>query len=238
MLAGDRLHELIQGDLDGELSAADRAELARLLLQDPEARRLHAQMQRADRLLREIPAAEPPAGLRDAVPGGLARPAESTGRWRSLSTYRIAAAFLGGLLVVGVAYLVSDGRTPGTELQGSVSKGVAPASPASQSRVSLEAEGLAVDASLHRDVDRLRLELEASATAPGEVVVRFDAAVTTFTGSAGDAYVAAAPGAVTVPLAAGRHVTALEFTGVAPIRLELRASGQAAAAASLSVSEP
>jgi anti-sigma factor RsiW len=238
MLASDRLHELIQGDLDGVLSAADRAELARLLLQDPEARRLHGQMQRADRLLHDIPAAEPPAGLRDAVLGGPARPAESTGRWSRLSTYRIAAAFLGGFLVIGVAYLVSDGRMPGAELQGSVSTGAEPASPAAQSRVSLQSEGLVVDASLRRDVDRLRLELKASATAPGEVVVRFDAAATTFTGSVGDASVVSASGAVTVPLAAGRHVTALEFSGVAPIQLELRARGQIAGAANLSVSEP
>lgn len=238
MSPDDRLHDLIQGDLDGVLSTADRAELARLLLQDPEARRLHVQMQRTDRLLREVPAAEPPAGLRDAVLGEPAHPAESTGRWSRPATYRIAATVLGGLLVAGVAYIVSDGRTPGTELQGSVSAGAEPASPAARSRVSLQAEGLAVDASLHRDVDRLRLSLESTATAPGEVIVRFDAAATTYTGSASDASVAAEAGAVTVPLAAGRHATVLEFAGVAPIRLELRASGQFAGAASLTVSEP
>jgi anti-sigma factor RsiW len=238
MSPDDRLHDLIQGDLDGVLSAADRAELARLLLQDPEARRLHGQMQRTDRLLRDVPAAEPPAGLRDAVLGGSARPTESKSRWNRMSTYRIAAAVLGGLLVVGAAYIVSDGRAPGTELQGSVRAGAEPASPAAESRASLQAEGLAVDASLHRDADQLRLELEATATSPGEVVVRFDAAATTFTGSAGDASVAATSGAVTVPLATGRHATALEFSGVAPIRLELRAGGQFAGAASLSVSEP
>jgi anti-sigma factor RsiW len=53
----DRLRDLIQADLDGALSAAERAELARLLLQDPEARRLHGQLQRTDQLLRDIPAA-------------------------------------------------------------------------------------------------------------------------------------------------------------------------------------
>jgi anti-sigma factor RsiW len=72
-IGNDRLHELIQADLDGALSAAERAELARLLLQDPDARRLHGQLQRTDRLLRDIPADEPPAGLRDAVIAGSAR---------------------------------------------------------------------------------------------------------------------------------------------------------------------
>ncbi|HET9315996.1 MAG TPA: hypothetical protein VFQ51_10420, partial [Vicinamibacteria bacterium] len=72
----DRLHDLIQGDLDGALSAADRAELARVLLHDPEARRLHAQMKRTDQLLRDIPAAEPPTALREGVVAGTARPGE------------------------------------------------------------------------------------------------------------------------------------------------------------------
>ena len=62
-----QLQELIQADLDGELSVAERAELARLLLQDPEARRLHGEFRQTDQLLRDIPAAEPPPGLRAAI---------------------------------------------------------------------------------------------------------------------------------------------------------------------------
>lgn len=229
-MTSERLHDLIQADLDGALSAADRAELARALLQDPEARRLHGQMQRTDRLLREVPAAEPPARLRDSILAGTARRAAAPGRWRRLSTYRVAAAFVGGLLVVGAAYFLGDGRAPGSGLQGSLA--------APQQHVSLLAEGMSVDAALRRDGGRMRLELEASATAPGEVVVRFDAAATTFTGSAGEASVAAAPGSVTVPLATGSHVTALEFSAAAPIRLELHAGGQLAGAASLAVTAP
>ncbi len=77
-----QLQELIQADLDGELSVAERAVLARLLLQDPEARRLHAEFRRTDQLLRNVAAAEPPPGLRaDILAGSAQVPAH--GQFRS-----------------------------------------------------------------------------------------------------------------------------------------------------------
>ena len=234
----DRLHDLIQGDLDGALSAADRAELARVLLHDPEARRLHAQMKRTDQLLRDIPAAEPPATLREAVLAGSARPGEAASRWRRLSILRIAAAFAGALLVVGVAYLMSDGRDPGRELQGSVSAGAEPAAAATSSRVTLRAEGIEVDASLRREGARFRLELASTAAKPGEVAVKIDPAATSLAGSAGDASLTATGDEVAVRLPAGRHVTVLDFSGAAPSRLELRADGRVVGQAQISVSEP
>lgn len=234
----DRLHDLIQGDLDGALSAADQAELARVLLQDPEARRVHGQMKRTDSLLRAIPAAEPPAALRDAILAGSARAGEAAGRWRRLSSYRIAAAFAGGLLIVGAAYILGGGRDPGRELQGSVSAGAERTAAATQSRVTLKAEGFEVAAALRRDGARLRLELDSTAAKPSELAVKIDPAATKLTSSAGDAPLAAAGDELTVQLPAGRHVTVLDFAGAAPTRLELRAEGRVIGKAQLSVSEP
>lgn len=234
----DRLHDLIQGELDGALSAADQAELARVLLQDPEARRLHGQMKRTDRLLRAIPAAEPPAALRDAVLAGPARAGEAASRSRRFPAYRIAAAFAGGLLIVGAAYFLSDGRDPGRELQGSVSAGAERTAAAARSRVALKAEGFEVDAALGRDGATLRLELTSTAAKAGELAVKIDPSATSLAGSAGDAPLASAGDEVTVQLPAGRHVTVLDFSGAAPTRLELRAEGRVIAEAQLSVSEP
>jgi len=208
-----RLQELIQDQLDGDLSAGGRAELARVLLQDAEARRLHDEFLRTDRLLREVPAAELPAGFREAVLAGTARSGQrggSAGRWTSRSTVRIAAAFLGGLLIVGLVYVARDGRVPGPELQGSLV--------AAGGTVSLQAEGVAVDATLGSDGDRHRLEIDASAPMPCEVAVTFDPAATSFAGGAGDAVSAAANGEVSVPLPAGRRSVVLEFSGAAPTR--------------------
>jgi hypothetical protein len=234
----DRLDDLIQGDLDGALSAAEQAELARRLLQDPGARRLHGQMKRTDRLLRDIPVAEPPAALREAVRAASARPVEATTRWRRLSAYRIAAAFVGGLLVVGIVYVLSDGRDPGRELQGSVSAGAEPAAAAARSRATLRAEGFEVEATLRREDARLHLEIASTAATPGELAVKIDPAATSLAGSAGDAPLAAAGDEVTIRLPAGRHVTVLDFSGAAPLRLELRADGRVVGETKLSVSEP
>jgi len=228
-----RLQELIQADLDGELSAAQRADLARLLLQDPEARRLHEEFRRTDQLLRDVAAVEPPPGLRAAILAGSAqsrRPGDSVQRHYGLPYYRMAAVILGGLLIAGLSYVLMDARVPGTNLQGSV---IAP-----QGQLSLRAEGAEVSASLRRDGEKLRLELNSSTTIPCEIIARIDPATTTFVGRSGDADLTAASGQVTVVPATGRHAVVLEFSGAAPIRLELRAGGRLLGEGSLSVGNP
>jgi anti-sigma factor RsiW len=217
----DRLQDLIQADLDGELPAAGRAELARLLLSDPAARRLHEEFRQTDRLLRDIGSAEPPAGLREAI---LAGPASSTqaGEPRRQSdwpAYRIAATILGGLLIVGLAYLVRDGDAPAKELQGSL--GVAP-----RNAVSLRAEGVEVGASLVRSGTTQRLELHTSTTVPCEVIARIDPGTTSYIGKTGEARLSVGDGRVQVLPALGDHSVVLQFSGASPIHLELRAAGR------------
>jgi hypothetical protein len=226
-----QLQELIQADLDGELSVAKRADLARLLLQDPLARRLHAEFRRTDQLLQNVAAAEPPPGLRaDILAGSLqsARTGDSGQRRSGMPLYRIAAVILGGLLIAGLSYVLTDAHVPGTYLQGSL---VAP-----QGHLSLRAEGAEVSASLRRDGETLRLELESSTTIPCEIVARIDPATTSFVGKTGDAALTAASGRVTVVPATGRHAVVLEFSGAAPIQLELRSDGRLLGEGSLSVS--
>lgn len=229
-----RIEELIQRELDGELSVTERADLARLLLQDPEARRLHQEFRNTDRLLREIPAAEPPPGLRAAVLAGPARssrPAEAVRRTYGRPLYRLAAVILGGLLVVGIADLLLDSDSRPPDLQGSLGAG-------SQDRLWLRAEGVEAGALLRRDGQMMRLELNVSTTFPCEAVARFDPATTSFVGDAGDAQVTAAGDLVNARLAAGRQVLTLEFSGASPIQLQLRAEGRLLGEGTLAVSDP
>ena len=207
-----QLQELIQADLDGELSVAQRAVLARLLLQDPEARRLHAEFRRTDQLLRDL-------GV---------RPGQSGNQPYGLPLYRMAAAILGGLLIVGLSYVLINVPVPGTDLQGSL---IAP-----QGHLSLRAEGAEVSASLRRDGEKLRLELNSSATIPCEIIARIDPTTTTFVGKAGAGALTTADGQVTVVPAMGSQQVVLDFSGAAPIRLELRSDGQLLGEGSLSVS--
>ena len=243
-MSNGQLQELIQADLDGELSGAGRAELARLLLQDPDARRLHGELRLTDQLLRDIPSVEPPPGLRAAIlgpPAVSARPSVPAGREYGPARYRMAATILGGLLIVGISYLLIDGNSPRTNLQGSLGAASGPKAvvrTAPKDQLSLRAEGVEVSASLRRDSQWLRLELNSTTTIPCEVIARFDPATTTLVGSHDGALLNAASGQVTVQLATGKQDFVLDFAGVAPVKLELRSAGRLLGEGKLSVSEP
>lgn len=222
-MTGDKhpLQDLIQGDLDGELTAAERAELARLLLKDPEARRLQDHFRETDRLLRDVADAEPPAGLREAIlagHAGAALPGNPGHRQFGWPAYRIAAVILGGLLIVGLGILARDGDVTGKNLQGAF------VSPAHE--LSIRAEGVEVHASLQRVGDTLRLELDVVTTIPCEVIAAIDPVATTFVGKTGDAQLTAARDRVTIQPAMGRQAVSLEFSGAAPIQLQLRSGGR------------
>jgi anti-sigma factor RsiW len=218
----DSVHDLIQGDLDGELSPAGRAELARRLLRDPEARRLHEDLLRTHRLLRDIAHAEPPAGLREAIlttPGPSVRASGAAHRKSGWPAYRIAAAFFGGLLVAGIGYLALDGIAPSKDLQGSMN--IAP-----PEAWSIRGDGVEVGASLRGNGKRFELELDVSSTVPCEVVARIDPAQTSYVGTTGNARLNAASDRVTVLPAPGHQVIVLEFSGEASVQLELRSQGR------------
>ena len=147
-----QLQELIQADLDGELSVAERAELARLLLQDPEARRLHAEFRRTDQLLRQHgrgraaawPSSGHSCGIRTVGAPGYSGP-----RQYGLPLYRMAAAILGGLLIAGLSYVLIDAQVPR-------SRTCRDRSSAPQGHLSLRAEGAEISASLRRDGEQLQ----------------------------------------------------------------------------------
>jgi anti-sigma factor RsiW len=238
---GDHIHDLIQADLDGELSVAERAELARVLLQDPEARRLHDEFRRTDQLLRGVLQVEPPANLRTTVLAGTAmsvRPGASVRRQYGWPPYRVAAAILGGLLIVGISYILREGGAPGTDLQGSMAAGGRQEAIAVRDRWSMRAESVEASASLRREGEGLRLELNLLATIPCEVIAKFDPATTTFVGKSDDANLTAASGQVTVQAATGRQAYVLDFSRAAPIQLQLRSGGRLLGEGKLSVSGP
>ena len=224
-----RTQELIQADLDGELSAAERAELARRLLADPEARRLRDELKRTDTLLREVPQVAPPAGLRPAILAALGLPAteSSSGtagrdRWPVL---RLAAAVVGGLLVVGIGYRMLDVGPTGSDLQGSL--GAALPSQATQAiarpdQARFSGDGVEASATLRRDGQGTKLALELGGTAPYEVIARFDPEVTTYRGNPDESGLSFTDGTVTLQVEPGQPSRTLEFSGTAPIRVSIR----------------
>ena len=228
-----RLQELIQRDLDGELSHAERAELARVLLQDHDARRLQHEFRRTHDLLRGIPAAEAPSGLRTEILAAreqVSRPAAPAERKYNPMFYRMAAVILAGVLVVGISEILRDKNSPPSNLQGSMQ-------PPAQNQLTLQADNVEVRASLTRHGSKLRLELNSTAAFRSEVIARIDPAMTTFVGNSSAAPLGVAKDRVTIPVAVGSQLDVLEFSGTAPIRLELRAGARLLAEGQLSISD-
>jgi len=84
--------ELINTDIDGRLPAAQRAELSRILLADPEARALHRDLQRLQRELAAVTAEPAPAGLADSIMAAIPAVASGGGRPGAARPWRSAVA--------------------------------------------------------------------------------------------------------------------------------------------------
>ncbi|MBK7901596.1 MAG: hypothetical protein IPJ97_00615 [Proteobacteria bacterium] len=109
MTGQDTRIELINAEIDGVLTGAQRAELNRLLLADPSVRALRDGLTRTCRTLDELPREEIPAGLHEAIVAGLPVHAPRSHGLRragftSRPLLRYAAAFGGGLLVSALAF--------------------------------------------------------------------------------------------------------------------------------------
>jgi hypothetical protein len=166
----EKSFELLNAEIDGELSAADRAELSRLLLGSPELRAVRDELQLACAELERCPQVEPPAGLREkilaafpqAAQGGPTEALSRLGFALSPRTLRIAAAIVGGVLVSAIAFQASrsvDGVGVGA---GDVTGTMASSAP-----VAAGAGTLRVDATRVRGTVTLT-------PSTGELRVRFD----------------------------------------------------------------
>jgi anti-sigma factor RsiW len=183
-----RLHELIQHDIDGQLSPAERAELARALLENQEARRLRDELGRLDASLRDLPAEPAPAGLKDIVlesifgtPRAEETAGPASGRGAAV-LFRYAAVFLGGLVVASMAFYLSEPSGPADprDLAGTMAKGTLYGDLAADA--SLEAGASEAATRLYRSGRRVVLELKTAGEGPSEVEITYDPATLTVVG--------------------------------------------------------
>src|SRR5215467_7841201 len=106
---------LIHAELDGDLSSQQRADLARLMLADPQMRALRDELRGLSSRLDALEQAEPPAQLKDSilkrlrpVPVAAANRRAYFGRWR-------LAAMIAGLLLAGaIVFETVQGPAPGS----------------------------------------------------------------------------------------------------------------------------
>jgi hypothetical protein len=182
-MVDERLQALIQADLDGEISAAERAELARAVLEDPRVRQLQAQFRETDAALRAVPAAEPPGELTEIILEsiiGSPRAGSAGGSAKGLrgaTLFRYAAVFLGGLVVASMAFYLAepDGiATDPKDLAGTVA--VAPDGAVLADEASIGGAGGKADLRLMRSGRSILLEAEILGDDPSEIVIAYDPA--------------------------------------------------------------
>jgi len=106
-MLSERITDLIQADVDGELHDHDRAELSRELLQSPEARKFREDMIRINELMAAIPSLDPPAGLQQKIISAIKLPRRGplsarSSRWFQPASYGLSLA-AGLLMGIGVA---------------------------------------------------------------------------------------------------------------------------------------
>lgn len=159
---------LIHAEIDGELDAAQRAQLARRLLADPDLRAEREDLRRLCSLLDGMDDVEPPAQLRANILRALPMAAAPLGHPRAVPRWRYFALAAG---ILGAAILVLESvKGPGpasTELTGTIA---AARAPVILDTVRLEAP-IGGRVSLYRDGNRLGLALELASGAPVDVVV-------------------------------------------------------------------
>ena len=158
---------LINAELDGELDAAQRADLARCLLADPQARAQREQLRRLGELLDGMEAVEPPAGLQERVFAAL--PQSHFKRRGLLSpAWRLAAVLAGVVAAGSLVFEAVKGPQPRSDqLTGTI---------AAQTATMVDTVGLGEGAvsgrvSLYRDRAELALQFEIVTSAPVDVLI-------------------------------------------------------------------
>jgi hypothetical protein len=161
---------LIHAEIDGELDARQRSELAKLLLAEPEIRAVREDLRRLCAALDALPEVEPPAQLRANILASMprstlspARSAWAAPRWRY-------AALLAGVLGAGaIVFETLDGTRPATtEAAGTMA---AARGPVMLDTLRLGGGPVGGRVSLYRDAGGLGLAFELISSRPVDVLI-------------------------------------------------------------------
>jgi hypothetical protein len=167
----DERTKLIHAELDGELDSTQRADLARLLLAEPQTRALRDQLQGLRSRLDAVGQIDPPPELKDSILKRLpSTPAQMQMPYpkAALSRWRLAALIAGLVTAGSIVYETVQGPGPGSrETAGTM---VAEA-PVNVDSVVLDSGPVTGRASLYRDRTGLAVGLELSALEPVEVLI-------------------------------------------------------------------
>lgn len=171
--------ELIHKEIDGVITPAEKSRLANYLKANPEARKVHRELTGLARALDELPALDPPPGLKSGILGRIAAGNNRTqrsgdaGRWRL--AYGFAAGLAAGLLLLALAGDFFQGETTLNiaDLQGTLVISESPGEGAIAAHP-LEAPGVSGELRLRHTADTGILALDISAAAETAITLRYD----------------------------------------------------------------
>ena len=212
-----RYTELMNADIDGDISADDKALLERYLEEHPEARAYRDQLRAMCRVLDDEPTLDAPKGLGEPALARI-RPAsartrasgpslaETINNWFSIPAVKYAMSFAAGVILT-FALVTSDQASRSafddvTSLVGTMSSIDARGGAAARDDLQLSLNELAGSVSLLSAGQLMILDFDLASTQPVEIVARFDNRDIWFNGFAQlqstGTTVAAATGQVTV----------------------------------------
>ena len=235
MTIDSRIVELINADVDGEISPVEKQELEAALAANPEAQAMHAELSGLGDALNELPDLDPPPHLKHAIMASIPAPQKEPVReswFRSL----LAAPALGyvGMFVAGsllTLSLVSSDQlsdsafTDVTGLVGTISSNV-PEGPGIQT-MRIDRPEVAGRVSMRNSGPLLIVDFDLSARQPVEIVAGYSDKSIWFNGfaqleSTGTS-IAAESGAVTLKMdGKRRYAVFLNNPGLRPAKIDLQ----------------
>ena len=181
-----RIRDLLNGSIDGEISATEQDELDSLLASSPVVRNLNDELRAVTRVLDELPELESPRHLQETIERQIRLPVQShadTGKpgffggWLNANWLRTGVALAAGVvLTVGVYKMGSEPITTGdsTSMVGTMAKrGLADQQGALLDSIQLDTEELKGLVELRNKDKLLTLEVLLSSDGPAELVVHF-----------------------------------------------------------------
>jgi hypothetical protein len=180
-----RIAELVQADVDGELSVEHRAELNAALESSSEARQFHDEMSRVAGLLTDASDLDPPWGLRRRILDNVNLPAKPwLSGWQAPASYGLAMA-AGVLMAVGVSQVTPRGSEDMSSLVGTmVSQGHDISTPATSS-LAIDLAEVQGQVHLKQISQAWAVEFDLQSTDAVEVSVDLDGTGLSFGGYAG-----------------------------------------------------
>jgi hypothetical protein len=188
---------LIHAEIDGELDAANRAELARHLLADPNARTLREDLRRLCTELDALPEVEPPAQLRRNILAALPQSTVKRPALSLSSPYWRLAAVLAAVVVAG-AIVFETVKGPGPAA-GNLSGTIAARTATIVDTVRLGDGPVSGRVSLLHERAQWAVEFDMVTGAPADVLIVSGAHRLRVNGIAGPDKVGGPPRRVTLP---------------------------------------